>query len=90
MTLSTRDLPDVVAPFTREQFVVAGGSRRTLDRWLARGLIRPVLYGVYVPTETPDDLRLGASADGLVLPRPQAQIWVADHDGVWVTVRCPA
>jgi AbiEi antitoxin C-terminal domain len=89
MDLRSRDLADLGAPFTRHSFVAAGGAPRTLDRWLSRGLIRPILYGVYVLAEVPDNLPLRAKAVSLVLPAGAA---VARTTAAWlygVDVRKP-
>ena len=68
MAIDPTALPTGEDPFTRAQLMAAGRSRRTVDRWLSRGLIRPILYQVYVPSQVPDSIELRARAIGLVLP----------------------
>jgi hypothetical protein len=58
-----------LSPFTAQQAAVAGLSRSSLRRAVARGDARPVLHGVLVAREVPDTVATRAAAARLVLPR---------------------
>lgn len=55
-------------PFTRQQALDAGVSRRALDRLLAEGLLRRPIKGVYLATDVPDTVRVRAECLRLVVP----------------------
>lgn len=69
------------APFTREDALRLGVSRRSFDALARAGLVRRVLHGVYAAAQAPDDLRSRAAALGLVVP-PHAV--VSDRTAAWL------
>lgn len=71
----------LLEPFTRASARSAGVSRRQVDQMLARGLVRPVIHGVYVAAQAIDTIRLRASALALVVP-PSAI--VTDVTAAWL------
>ena len=55
-------------PFTRQQALDAGVSRRALERLLTEGLVRRPVKGVYLATDLTDTVRLRAECLRLVMP----------------------
>ena len=68
-------------PFTRGIARAAGLSAYDVGWLCSRGLVRPVLHGVHVAAQTPDDLALRAAAVALVLPDTAV---VADRTAAWL------
>jgi hypothetical protein len=68
-------------PFTRALAHQLGVTRGQFDQLLARGLVRPVVRGVFVTAQAVDTIRLRASALALVVP-PSAI--VTDLTAAWL------
>lgn len=84
-----RDLPflddrcplPLTGPFTAAQSVELGVSRSRLGTLQRRGLIRPVLRGVYVAAQVPDTIESRAAALSLVIPSSAVAV---DHTAAWL------
>lgn len=68
-------------PFTASQAESAGVSASLRHVLVTRGLLRPLLRGVFVATQVPDSLRLRVSATTLVTP---PHVVVVDRTASWV------
>jgi hypothetical protein len=68
-------------PFTVPQARAAGLARHDVRSLVAQGFLRPVLRGVHVASQVPDDMWLRARALALVLP-PEAV--VTDRTAAWL------
>jgi hypothetical protein len=76
------------SPFTCQQAASAGVSRHTLSELVIAGLVRRLLRGVYVPTQTPDSLELRTKALALVVPTDATLVdWTACW--LWTGVLAP-
>lgn len=67
-------------PFTRQQALAAGLSRRTLQRLLDDRLVRRLFRGVYVSAQVPDSVPMRIRALSLVVPRTAV---VTDWTACW-------
>lgn len=71
----------LTTPFTRVQAERLGVSRTTLATITRRGLVRPVLRGVYAAAQLVDSIELRAASLALVVP-PSAV--VTDRSAAWL------
>ncbi len=74
-------------PFTTTDALAAGVSRRELARLRSTGVLRPVLFGVYVDARSPDDPSTRAAALARVLPAGavvcrRSAAWLYGVDGL--------
>ena len=68
-------------PFTREQLLARGVSRRDADAMVRAGVVRRVVHGVYAAAQAPDDLAFRAESLALVVP---AHAVVSDRTAAWL------
>ncbi|MET3961436.1 hypothetical protein ABIE44_001370 [Marmoricola sp. OAE513] len=76
-----RDLPFTDRPFTYQQALATGVSRRRLRTLLDAGLVRRLLAGVYVRHDAQDSQLLRARALALVVPKGYV---VTDESAGWL------
>jgi hypothetical protein len=82
--LLSEDWPlPVDRPFTSQQALEAGVSRRVLERLLRQEYVRRMLKGVYVATQEPDSLALRSAALAMVAPPGSV---VVDWTAAWLHV----
>ena len=71
----------VERPFTADEADAAGVPASLRHKLVERGLLRPMLRGVFVASHVPDSLRLRVSAVSLVVP---SHVVVVDRTAAWV------
>lgn len=68
-------------PFTASEAEAFGVPASLRHKLVCRGLLRPLVRGVFVAAQVPDSLRLRVSAISLVVP---AHVIVVDRTAAWV------
>ena len=71
----------VERPFSAHEADIAGVPASLRRKLVERGLLRPVLRGVFVASQVPDSLRLRVSAVSLVVP---AHVVLVDRSAAWL------
>lgn len=75
------EAPGLTSPFTLQQALEAGISRKRLRALVASRTVRRLLTGVYAWTDDPDTLRLRCRAARLVTP---PHLVVCDRTAAWI------